>query len=213
VEPSTLDSHLVKAVSKLDAAVAFTMSSDIVWSTIEQLVGRNQDKLLLNNSGFFVPVAKSLNDVITSTSSNTKDGVISCVEENFMLIWGENMQTVLSNSAELERILVEHMVGGRATSPPVVRTPRLSRHNVIHPTPEGDLRNISSYTPTDTGMLEKLDAIQVAIDKEEIGSKLYDPENAKPGDFDRPFLLTHAITIGLAIVLVIVVEMACVAKV
>ena len=60
---------------------------------------------------------------------------------------------------------------------------------------------------------EKISAIQTAIELEEQGDKVFDPE--KDGDEapPRPFLLTHAIIIGLAMVLVIVVEMACFAKV
>jgi hypothetical protein len=50
------------------------------------------------------------------------------------------------------------------------------------------------------------------LEKEERGNRHYDPEKQKDEDFQRPFLLTHAITIGLAMILVVVVEMACVAK-
>ena len=46
-----------------------------------------------------------------------------------------------------------------------------------------------------------------------MGNKLYDPERDGTGVPTRPFLLTHAVMIGLAMALVVVVEMACVAKV
>ena len=59
---------------------------------------------------------------------------------------------------------------------------------------------------------EKLGIVHAALEKEELGNKHYDPEKQKDEDFQRPFLLTHAITIGLAMILVVVVEMACVAK-
>jgi hypothetical protein len=59
---------------------------------------------------------------------------------------------------------------------------------------------------------EKLGIVQAALEKEELGNKHYDPEKQKDEDFERPFLLTHAIMVGLAMVLVVVVEMACVAK-
>jgi hypothetical protein len=67
-------------------------------------------------------------------------------------------------------------------------------------------------TPVDPEMNEKLAIVQAAMNKEEHGHKLYDPEKGD-NDMHRPFLLSHAIQIGLAMVLVVVVEMACVAKV
>jgi hypothetical protein len=76
-------------------------------------------------------------------------------------------------------------------------------------------------------MSEKIGAIDRAIEVEELGDKVYDPE--KEAELpERKFLLTHAATIGIAMVrypgsdqaaatdlkqiLVIVVEMACLAK-
>jgi hypothetical protein len=59
---------------------------------------------------------------------------------------------------------------------------------------------------------EKLGIVHAALEKEELGNKHYDPEKQKDEDFQRPFLLTHCIMVGLAMVLVVVVEMACVAK-
>jgi hypothetical protein len=70
----------------------------------------------------------------------------------------------------------------------------------------------SSIVLTDAATNEKLGVVHAAIEKEQLGSKYYDPEKQKDSDFDRPFLLTHAMMIGLAMVLVVVVEMACVAK-
>lgn len=58
---------------------------------------------------------------------------------------------------------------------------------------------------------EKVTVIQAAIEREELGEKAYDPERDH-GIPKRPFLLNHAVVIGLAMVLVVVVEMACLAK-
>lgn len=71
-----------------------------------------------------------------------------------------------------------------------------------------------SHTPrNDTAMYEKADIVRAAVEKEELGTKLYDPERDGTGVPKRPFLLSHAVMIGLAMALVVVVEMACVAKV
>lgn len=64
----------------------------------------------------------------------------------------------------------------------------------------------------DSVTTEKISIVHAALEKEELGNKHYDPEKQKDSDFNRPFLLTHAVMVGLAMVLVVVVEMACVAK-
>ena len=61
-------------------------------------------------------------------------------------------------------------------------------------------------------MNEKIDAIDRAIEVEEQGDKAFDPEEEAELP-KRPFLLIHAMLVGLAMVLVVVVEMACLAKV
>jgi hypothetical protein len=66
-------------------------------------------------------------------------------------------------------------------------------------------------TPGDPAVNEKVTVIQAAIEQEELGDKAYDPEKDQ-GVPKRPFLLTHAMTVGLAMILVVVVEMACLAK-
>lgn len=62
-------------------------------------------------------------------------------------------------------------------------------------------------------MNEKIGVVQTAIEREEQGDKIFDPEKEGHEPPKRPFLITHALIIGLAMVLVVVVEMACLAKV
>ena len=63
-----------------------------------------------------------------------------------------------------------------------------------------------------TGSTEKFDVIKTAIAREEEGDKAYDPERDGTEAPKRPFKLTHAVCISLAMVLVVVVECACVAS-
>jgi hypothetical protein len=97
---------------------------------------------------------------------------------------------------------------------PEVTTPyRTSRHSGfagLVPHQRGSSQ--SSVLHSDAATNEKLTIIHAAIEKETAGHKMYDPEKQKDSDFDRPFLLTHSMMIGGAMVLVVVVEMACVAK-
>jgi hypothetical protein len=69
-----------------------------------------------------------------------------------------------------------------------------------------------NMTPVDPELSEKLAIVLAAMTKEEHGHKLYDPEKGDT-DLERPFLLTHAFMVGIAMILVVIVEMACVAKV
>ncbi len=73
-------------------------------------------------------------------------------------------------------------------------------------------RASSGQTPIDPELWEKFAIVQAAMTKEEHGHKMYDPETGD-ADMERPFLLTHAVMVGLAMILVVTVEMACVAKV
>jgi hypothetical protein len=67
--------------------------------------------------------------------------------------------------------------------------------------------------PEDPAIIERISVIQTAFEREEQGDRVFDPEKEGQEAPKRPFLLTHALIIGLAIVLVVVVEMACIAKV
>lgn len=55
--------------------------------------------------------------------------------------------------------------------------------------------------------------VESAIEKEDLGDRLFDPERDGLEVPKRPFLLTHAVIVGSAMILVVVVEMACVAMV
>jgi hypothetical protein len=59
---------------------------------------------------------------------------------------------------------------------------------------------------------EKFEVIQSAIAIEEEGDRAYDPEKDGKEAPQRQFMLTHAVCISLAMVLVVVVEMACIAS-
>ena len=73
--------------------------------------------------------------------------------------------------------------------------------------------NTSEYFPTGRNSInEKLGAIETAIEKEEKGDRAFDPERDGMEAPKRPFLLVHALMVGLAVALCVIVEVACVAK-
>ena len=59
---------------------------------------------------------------------------------------------------------------------------------------------------------EKFDVIQTAIAREEEGDQAYDPEKDGVEAPQRQLLLTHAVMVSLAMILVVVVEFACIAS-
>lgn len=61
-------------------------------------------------------------------------------------------------------------------------------------------------------LAEKFSVIQTAIAREEEGDQAYDAERDGTEAPKRPFYLTHAVMIALAMVLVVVVELSCVAS-
>jgi len=56
------------------------------------------------------------------------------------------------------------------------------------------------------------EVIENAIEREEKGDQAFDPEKDGAAPPKRQFLLVHAVLVGLAMILAVVVEMACVAK-
>lgn len=82
---------------------------------------------------------------------------------------------------------------------------------MAHDTPMPDMPQLP-YATQRPGSGKKLEVIQSAIAREEEGDKAYDPERDGKEAPRRPFMLTHAVCISLAMVLVVVVELACVAS-
>ncbi len=83
----------------------------------------------------------------------------------------------------------------------------VNRHSSFPVTASG------TNTPGDVVINEKIGVIQKAIEQEEQGDKAFDPDKESQEAPKRPFLLTHALMVSFAMILVVVVEMACISKV
>jgi hypothetical protein len=81
-------------------------------------------------------------------------------------------------------------------SPPVAQTP--GGNSAISVDPE--------YS-------EKMGIVQAAIEREENKDAYFDVEKEGAAPPERPFLLLHAAVVGVAMTLVVFVEMLCVSKV
>jgi hypothetical protein len=229
-EPMFINQDVVKAVERLGVAVAFTMSSEITHALLQQITPF-QTELTLDPRGFTLPIVNSAKDLTSRTSPITKDAYIClCRSEKLVLVWGDSVKGILAHGTDIEtrllglvrnapvlyletKLLTISQVWGSHISNPGMTTPyRISgspaNRQSIFPTGASGLSG-----PGDAVTNEKISVIQTAIELEEQGDKAFDPETEGQEAPPRPFLLTHAIIIGLAMILVVVVEMACIAKV
>lgn len=171
------------------------------------------NEIELDSSGTILPVAETVRDLGTERSSaNQSHCAALCKEEGYILVWNDSVQDVDATAADLENILlrsplVSMPLNARGAGPLRDASRRSAVNFAAHATPQ-----TASHAVSDPALYEKLNVIEAALVKEDNIAKLYDPEKQKDSDFDRPFLLNHALVVGLAVVLVIVVEMACIAK-
>lgn len=217
-EPLFLNPDLVSAIEKLSVTVAFTMSSEITHALLQQ-VTPFQTELSLDPRGFVLPIVSSVKDIATGKAPVSRDSYVClCRQEGMVLVWGDTVPGILAHGTDIETRLLGLVWGSHIPS-----------HNSVsyQAAPPMQSHQASSYGRTRSSMFpvsapmtgpvpsemeEKLGAIDRAIQVEELGDQAFDPE--KEADLpERKFLLVHAVTIGIAMVLVIVVEMACVAKV
>ncbi|KAF2088052.1 hypothetical protein K490DRAFT_65333 [Saccharata proteae CBS 121410] len=218
-EPMFLNQNVVRAAEKLGVMVAFTMSSSIVGNVLQQL-SPLQKALQLDPHGHFeMPIVQTLTDMASATSGVKKESYMClCRSENIVLVWGDTVPGIIAHGSDIEARMFGTVWGSQIPDPMMSPLRNTAPASISQP---DDLR--ASYFPTvavmkagsanASGFLnEKVQAVARAIEKEDQGEQLFDPERDGFEVPKRPFLITHAMIIGLAMVLVVVVEMACVAK-
>jgi len=101
-EPMLLNSDLVHAVERLGVAVAFTMSSEITRSLLQQ-VTPFQTELSLDPRGFSLPIVNSVRDLGTEKCSVKSDDYIClCRNEKLVLVWGDSAEGILAHGTDVE---------------------------------------------------------------------------------------------------------------
>lgn len=238
-EPMFLSQDLVSAVERLGVAVAFTMSSEITTALLQQITPF-QKEISLDPRGFVLPIVDSVKDIATARSSIASNSYVClCKQEQMVLVWGNTVPGILAHGTDIETRLLGLVWGSHIPAlQPVAPVAPYQQAAPLQPEPpslKDRIRNsmfpISAPMtgPLPIEMSEKIGAIDRAIEVEEMGDKVFDPE--KEAELpERKFLLVHAVTIGIAMVsllftvagsvvyannrqiLVIVVEMACLAK-
>jgi hypothetical protein len=217
-----LNPDLAVAVEKLGVTVAFTMSSEITVALLQQ-VTPFQTELSLDPRGFVLPIVSSIKDIASGKAVIAKEAyVVLCRQERIVLVWGDTVPGILAHGTDIETRLLG-LVWGQALPTSGQMSPVMTpyRQSTTASTPAARSNRPSMYpisahqssTQLNAEMNEKITAIDRAIEAEEMGDKIFDPEKDGEEVPERPFLLSHAFVIGLAMILVVVVEMACIAKV
>jgi hypothetical protein len=105
-DPLFLNPDIAKAVERLGAAVAFTMSSEIVWSLFDKITPL-QKEIPIDRAGTVMPLAKTVRDVGTPRCTATRESYLCfCREERFLLIWGSSTQSILAHGNDVESTLL-----------------------------------------------------------------------------------------------------------
>jgi hypothetical protein len=104
--------------------------------------------------------------------------------------------------------LIHYQIWGSHIGTMTATTPYHSYSPPVAQTPGG-----TSAISSDPELSEKMGIIQAAIEREENEDAHFDVEKEGARPPERPFLLLHATVIGVAMTLVVFVEMLCVAKV
>lgn len=216
--PPQLNDQIVELVLRLDVPIAFTMSSEVVQALLRQ-TPPEQTQLGDPRSGIMLPVVESVQSVASGEVNVPRDGFLClCRQEQFVLVWGSTVESILAQGADIETWLIGLVWGAQIPQQPQV-SPRTSspfgqRTMSTAPPqrPESVYPGFASSAESNPDFHEKYDVIKTAIAREEEGDKAYDPEKDGKEAPQRPFLLVHAACISLAMVLVVIVEMACIAK-
>ncbi|CZR53718.1 uncharacterized protein PAC_03598 [Phialocephala subalpina] len=205
-EPPTADHDLYRVLQSLNCKCAFTMSSEITSALLDQ-IGPFQTELNVGARGLKINVVQSLRHLASGKSVVTRKSYV-CVlrEERMVLVWNDSVEGILTHGADIEGILVgiiwgSHIGTMTATSPYHSYSPPVAQ------TPGGN-----SAISSDPELSEKMGIIAAAIEREENKDTHFDVEKEGAEAPERPFLLLHAAVVGVAMTLVVFVEMLCIAK-
>jgi hypothetical protein len=106
-DPASLSIDVVKSVDRLGAVVAFTMSSEIVWSLETEKMTPLMTELVLDKAGSVLPIARSVRDIGTSRCTATRDSYVCyCRQERFILIWASSVPNILAHGNDVETTLL-----------------------------------------------------------------------------------------------------------
>jgi hypothetical protein len=105
-EPLNISSELLRAVQRLGAPVAFTMSSEITEALFQQITPL-QTEVLLDPLGTVLPIANSISDMCAGKSLVSQDAFMcACRQERLVLVWSDSAQGLVAHGTDVETKLV-----------------------------------------------------------------------------------------------------------
>jgi len=107
IHPSTLHPMAVEAINSIDAAIAFTMASEIT-ATLFRQMSPYQSEIVVQPQGIRIPIVESFGDITRLASTDQIRGS-SCIvrKERIILVWSNSVENILPHGAELEMLLLE----------------------------------------------------------------------------------------------------------
>lgn len=107
IHPPTLHPTIIETINSIDAAIAFTMVSEITAILFRQM-SPYQSEILIQPQGIRIPIVESFADVIQLARTDQMRG-FSCIirSERMILVWSNSVENILPHGAELEKLLLE----------------------------------------------------------------------------------------------------------
>ena|ERR1700761_6264283 len=99
-EPEDIDQTLLAAVQKMNVEVAFTMATEKT-ETIFSIIQPDQSEIILSN-GSQLQVLNSLADIATSGKIKKFQYAALIREEQILLIWHDNLESIMVHATMLE---------------------------------------------------------------------------------------------------------------
>ncbi|KAK0664079.1 hypothetical protein DIS24_g683 [Lasiodiplodia hormozganensis] len=197
------------------------MSSDIVGQILHQTPSLQTEISLDSRRAAVLPIIDSIKDIGSGRVTVNRDSCMClCRNERFLLLWSSSVHGIVTHGTDIEARLFGLVWEAQMPAPLMPAAPReiiASRGSSVYPDepqppyfPTAAIVDSGASTPR--LLDEKRRVIDTALEREDQGDKFFDPERDGLEVPKRPFLLTHAVIVGLAMILVVVVEMACVAK-
>ncbi|OQU99178.1 hypothetical protein CLAIMM_04850 [Cladophialophora immunda] len=204
-EPQTLNITIIEAVKHLRANFAVTMRPGVATALLEQTVVTNGEILLSKSRP--LRILNNVAQILAQDFGPRTDGLVFlCKKERVLLICTEQSKDLLKRGGELEDLIFgylwgypnpNHYSGSHNGSFERSRDSQLGRLTKGRVISEQLLPYLSETALHDESVVEKLNIIQTAVEKEEQGDKIFDPDKESQEAPERKILLNHALMVCL----------------
>jgi hypothetical protein len=107
-EPATVDAQFLQAMSKVNARVGLTMSSEITESLFAQIAPFQTDLQL--GPRIKIPVIQSLDSVVEGHVELPEKAYVCLLrDERIAMLWSDSVEGIISHAADVEDKLMAHV--------------------------------------------------------------------------------------------------------